>query len=592
MRERHAPDRYTPNASPSIFRHSPRYISHLAQCNRLHLTYWNNPSAFIDASCVADTYAFAAENIVRMIQEPGSYKEAMNGPHAKQWRAACDVEMENFSKKGVWHLVDRPSHKAVIKGRWVFKIKLKEDGTISKFKARYVAKGFSQVPGVDYSETFSPTGKPASFRVLIALAAANGYSVHQMDAVAAFLNNKCTEELYLELPDGFSPDKTKVARLDRTLYGLKQSARVWSDDVASFLCSNGFTQSAADPCIFVRISPDKSKFSALYVHVDDMAITGNEIESVKAAIAANWEMEDLGLAHCVVGIQIRRLSNFHYCIGQPAMIETVLTRFGMFNCKSASTPFPADLKLRKASPEEAALFAKLNLPYRSGVGSLIYIAQFTRPDISYAVGVLSQHLENPGRAHWDAFIHVLRYLKGTQHLFIHYNANTAGTVVQGNQSWASPAGYSDADWAGDKSTRRSTTGYLFKIMGGAISWRSKLQPTVALSSTEAEYRATTEAGQETVWLRRLLFDFSYEPSMPTTLHCDNLGAIQLTSKSIFHARTKHVEIHYHFIRELVQDGIVELKHCLSKYMVADILTKPLGKSPFQHLRSLAGLIGL
>lgn len=315
----------------------------------------------------------------------------------------------------------------MIKGRWVFKIKLKEDGTISKFKARYVAKGFSQVPGVDYSETFSPTGKPPSFRVFIALAAANGYSVHQMDAVAAFLNNKCTEDLYLELPDGFNSNKHKVSRLDRTLYGLKQSARVWSDDVASFLTSIGFTRLTADQCIFIRAS--QNKFSASYVHVDDMAITGNEIESVKSAIAANWEMEDLGLAHCVVGIQIRSISEFHYCIGQPAMIESVLTRFGMFNCKLASTPFPADLKLRKASPEEVEHFAKLNLPYRSGVGSLIYIAQCTQPEISYPVGVLSQHLENPSRAHLDAFLHVLRYLKGTQHTFIHYNSGLADTVI-------------------------------------------------------------------------------------------------------------------------------------------------------------------
>lgn len=161
--------------------------------------------------------------------------------------------------------------------------------------------------------------------------------------------------------------------------------------------------------------------------------------------------------------------------------------------------------------------------------------------------------------------------------------------ITGNQSWSCPFGHVDADWAGDKDTRRSTTGYIFKLFGGAISWRSKLQPTVALSSTEAEYRSTTEAGQEATWLRRLLQAFDYECLDPTPLHCDNLGAIQLTSKSIFHARTKHIEIQYHYIRELVKSKTVSLIHCASKNMMGDLLTKPLGKGLFQWLRSLVGM---
>lgn len=259
----------------------------------------------------------------------------------------------------------------------------------------------------------------------------------------------------------------------------------------------------------------------------------------------------------------------------------------MSNCKPASTPLPADTHLSRASDAEAAAFANENLPYRNGVGSLMYLSQCSRPDISYAVGVLSQHLERPAKAHWNAFLHVLRYLRGTTQLFIEYSVSD--NHLQGNQSWSTPNGYSDADWAGNRDTRRSTTGYVFKFLGGALSWKSRLQPTVALSSTEAEYRATTEAGQEATWLQLLLKSFGFETTSPTTLHCDNLGAIHLTSKTIFHARTKHIEIQYHWIRELVKKGTVKLQHCPSAKMIADVLTKPLGKSTFQWLRKLIGL---
>lgn len=409
-----------------------------------------------------------------------------------------------------------------------------------------------------------------------------------MDAVGAFLNSDCKEELYLELPDGYKGEGDMVAKLDKTLYGLKQSAHEWNEDVRNFLTSQGFIVSPADQCIYTRSSSDGKRFSAIYVHVDDMAITGNEIDSIKDCISSHWEMEDLGIASCVVGIQIRRPSKYEYSLGQPAMIESLLARFGMISCKPASTPFPPDLKLVQGEDQAVSSFSKQNLPYRSGVCSLIYLAQCTRPDIAYAVSVLAQHFERPTQDHWDAFIHVLQYLKSTKDLFIHYNTPDNRTV-EGNQSWSCPHGHSDADWAGDKSTRRSTTGYVFKLFGGAISWKSKLQATVALSSTEAEYRSTTEAGQEAVWLRLLLKSFNDDSPEPTTLHCDNLGAIQLTSKSTFHARTKHIEIHYHFIRELVSMKTVCLKHCPTERMIADILTKPLGKGPFQFLRHLCGM---
>lgn len=230
----------------------------------------------------------------------------------------------------------------------------------------------------------------------------------------------------------------------------------------------------------------------------------------------------------------------------------------------------------------------MNQPYRGVVGSLIYLAQCTRPDLGHAVGVLSQHLERPGTLHWDAAMHVLRYVRGTTNIGISYAAD-ATTKVEGTESKHCPVSHCDTDWAGDRFTGRSTTGYVFTLAGGALSWRSRLQPTVALSSTEAEYRAITEAGQELLWLRNMMSRLGFEDHEPTVLQSDNLGAIHLTSKSVFHGRTKHIEIQYHWIREVVKAGELQLQHFPTHQMTADILTKALGKSQFVKLRSHLGL---
>lgn len=218
----------------------------------------------------------------------------------------------------------------------------------------------------------------------------------------------------------------------------------------------------------------------------------------------------------------------------------------------------------------------------------MYLSQCTRPDISYAVGVLSQHLETPSQRHWDALNHVIKYIKGTVTAVINYKKGE-DLGVTGNQSYSLPDVFADADWAGDKSTRRSTTGYVFKVLGGAVCWRSRLQQTVALSSTEAEYRATTEAGQEAIWLARLLTSFGIPQKKPQILNTDSLSAMDLSENAVFHGRTKHIEIHHHWIREQVGLGSIKLKHCSSEDMVADMLTKPLHPGPFHFFRKGLGI---
>ena len=237
-------------------------------------------------------------------------------------------------------------------------------------------------------------------------------------------------------------------------------------------------------------------------------------------------MDDLGIAQIVVGIEINRTGHNSYTISQSKFALSILQRFNMTEAKPAATPLSPGQKLYQSTDEEMKEAEGDKIPYRNAVGSIMYLAQCTRPDLAHSIGVLSQHLERPSRQHWNAVTHVLRYIKGTSQLGITYSGDQPLTVL-GHESFKFPLSHCDADWAGDRSTRRSTTGYVFMLAGGAILWRSRLQPTVALSSTEAEYRAVTEAGQELVWRRTMLQKFGFEDSQPTVLHSDNLGAIHL-----------------------------------------------------------------
>ncbi|KAI7956600.1 hypothetical protein MJO28_003695 [Puccinia striiformis f. sp. tritici] len=457
-----------------------------------------------------------------------------------------------MKEKGVYELDFKPPNKRLIRGRWVFKVKLNINNSISKYKSRYVAKGYTQIAGEDHGDTFSPTGKPASLRLMVAVAGKRKWKIHQMDAVAAFLNSDLDEEIYLEQPEGFDDGSGRVWKLKKSIYGLKQSARLWHIEVEKFLKEIGFDKTYGDECVFIRMKNRQS--SIIYLHVDDMIITGDdkEIEDVKGQIKERWNMEDLGIAKRIVGIEIENLDDGSYKINQQSMIGSVLEKFYMTDCKPASTPFAPNTHLIKSTDNESAEFLKNNDRYRSAVGSIMYLA------IS------------------------------TKNQSIIYRSDN-GKNLEGDQSWETPECASDADWAGDRSSRRSTTGYIFKYLGGALSWRSRLQQTVALSSTEAEYRATTEAGQEIMWLCKLMKELNLIVELPITLKCDNLSAIYLASNPVYHSRSKHIEIEFHWIREKVEEGFIRLEYCKTTEMIADLFTKNLGKQSFKKLKKMIGL---
>lgn len=453
----------------------------------------------------------------------------------------------------------------MVGSKWVFKVKYKSDGEVERFKARLVAKGYSQKCGIDYYETFSPVVRFTSIRALLAHAVKNDMLIHQMDVVTAFLNGTLDEEIYMSQPEGYIKpgDEHLVCRLKKSIYGLKQSPRCWNQAFSEYLESIGFTQSSADPCVYIRIA---DPVAIIAVYVDDLAIlakTEANMNKVKKCLAIHFKMKDLGELHYCLGVCVEWSRNrTSLWLHQKHYVLSLIQKYGLQDANTVATP--ADVSVR-LTVEDGVSNTVDPIAYQSIVGSLMYAATATRPDIPFAVGVLSRFCSKPTTAHFTAAKRVLRYLKGTSGLALKFDKTVDGTLI----------GYSDADWAGDLDDRHSTSGNLFIMAGGTISWTSKKQATVSLSTAEAEYIALSTATQEAIWLRRLLVDLSSKQSSPTVIMGDNQGSIAIARNPVSHNRTKHIDIRYHFIRKALQDGATDLCFCPSSEMIADVLTKPL-----------------
>ena len=480
-----------------------------------------------------------------------------------------DREIATLRDSNTWSIQHLPHDRNETKGRWVYTLKQgKNPGEISH-KARYVAKGYSQIQGVDYDETFSPTTRLTSIRMLLQKATNENMRIHQLDVKGAYLNAPIDKEIYLQQPPGYEETSNKgtlSCRLNKSIYGLKQSGRNWYQTLTSYLKSKGFEPGAGDQCVYTKDDPDNTARIIVLFWVDDILICSqdeNKITDTKTLLHQQFNMDDRGELSWFLGIDFKRDGN-QCTMSQERYVEGILENFGMADCNPVSTPAEKDLQLQPASDEEHEQ-AK-DYPYRQVVGSLIYLMTGTRPDIAWTVGKLSQHLEKPGPAHISAAKRLLRYLKGSKGLHLKFTPTNQQLV-----------GFVDADWAGDVTTRRSTTGYIFTLGGGyPISWNSRRQPTVALSSCEAEYMALAEATKEALLLRTLCETFSMEQGSTNTLFTDNLGAIALTKgHSHSHQRTKHIDIRFHFVRE---QTTLTYDHINGKENPADILTKGLPRN--------------
>ena len=369
-------------------------------------------------------------------------------------------------------------------------MKYGSDGRVERFKGRLVAKGFAQKYGIDYDETFSPVVRFSSIWALLAYAVQNDTLIHQMDVVTAFLNGKLDEEIYMQQPDGYvKPGREHdVCKLKKSLYGLKQSPWCWNKALQEYLESIYFKQSTTDPCVYVRTAPT---MTITAVYVDDLILitkAEEEMQEVKESLAVRFKMKDMGKLHYCLGVSIKH-DEERKCLWlhQKQYILNMLQKFGLTEAKTVSTPADHSVKLEKDDGTSKGVDP---INYQSMVGSLLYAAMATRPDIAHAVGVVSKFNLKPTEAHLTAVKRILRYLKGTVNLALRYQKSEDGILI----------GYPDADWAGDLDDRHSTTGNLFLMAGGAISWLSKKQATVARSISEAEYVALSSAAQEAVWL--------------------------------------------------------------------------------------------
>ena len=524
-----------------------------------------------------------------VIREPRHPADAKNLPQWPQWEAAMQEEMSRIEQLGTWVLVPRPEGVNIVRCKWVYKIKRDEKGNVSRYKARLVAQGFTQVPGVDYVDTFAPVAKFSTLRVLLALAAQLDLEIHQMDVKNAYLNGTLTETIYMRQPPGFiDPEQPKhVCRLARGLYGLRQSGRVWYQTLTNAFKDLGFTVCAVDHAVF--ISRNESGRVVVAASTDDLLIISDSLDRVnetKRGLETHFEMTDLGEVCWLLGVEIRRdRAKRTLSLSQGAFVKTIVGRFNLEDANPVTTPMDPSVRLSKdqcpKTDEEKEDMA--DVPYRELIGSLMYASVATRPDVAHAITALSQFLENPGRVHWQAGLRVLRYLKGTADYALTYGFEEGVGMPAGK-----PIGYTDTDFASQEH-RHSVSGYSFLMHGGAVSWSSKTQAVIALSSTEAEYIAGTHAAKEAKWLTMLLSEIGVEPPRPFPVLADNMSAIALSKDNAFHSRTKHIDIPYHYIREAVEVGDLRLDYVKTDENLADVFTKALARPKVELFSRMLGL---
>ena len=435
-------------------------------------------------------------SIVRELYEPKSYDEAVsdNNPDSDNWEDATEDEINSLMENGTWELVDCPSDRKPLRGKWVFTLKRGPKGEVTRYKARWVVLGCSQREGLDYNETFASVVKPMSYKALFALAAALDWDLEQMDVKTAFLYGKVEETIYMMQPTGFKSKQhpNKVCKLNKALYGLKQSPRVWYNTFSDFIKEQRLHPIDTDYSVFT----DNRTGTIVALYVDDALVTGPnraDIQRVKDALNARFRMTDLGPCAYYLGMTVTRdRVKRTIRLGQAGYIERVLRDNGMWEAKPVSTPMETSAKYEPAEEGYQAT-QKDKTRYQSAVGSLMYAMLGTRLDLAFAVSVVSRYVYNPTKKHWGAVKRIFAYLKGTVNMELVFQGTLSDLI-----------GYTDSDWAGDIATRRSTSGYVFNVGSAAISWSSKRQATVALSTCEAEYIGQTQATKEAIWLRSLL----------------------------------------------------------------------------------------
>lgn len=518
---------------------------------------------------------------------PQTYRQAVGDKiYGKEWEAAIAAELSALQQNGTWEVMIPPPGSNLVTSKWVFTIKHKADGTLERFKARLVARGFSQSYGRDYTETFAPTVRMDTLRIFLAIVAAEDLECHHIDIKNAFTESHLKEQIYLAAPDGINVKKGYALHVLRSLYGLKQAARDWNLLCKKHLLIWGLTQSKSDPCVYTN----HSRKLIVIVYVDDILVAAASLDNVswfKNQVAQRFKTKDLGEIEKVLGIRVARNRQEHtLCLDQERYLDETLTKYGIPCGKhhTRSIPMANYNALRPASKDDRRVDIT---EYQSAVGSLMYAMVHTRPDISFALGKLSQYMTDPAEHHRQALKTLLRYLRSTITQKMRYGPTKDKELIL----------YSDADWASDKVDRKSTSGSVSMLYGGAVSWGSRKQRSVATSSTEAEYMAMASCAKQGQWTAQVLRDMDltqYIGRNPSTVDTrgDNQGALALVKNPHLHERSKHIDVSYHYIRNLEEERKISVTYIPTDEMVADGFTKPLARIQFDKFKRQLGLVEL
>ncbi|WIA35441.1 hypothetical protein OEZ86_003881 [Tetradesmus obliquus] len=509
------------------------------------------------------------------IVEPKTIGEALSGPQAREWRHAIHRELQSLQQHATWVLMQLPAGHKALDVKWVFKIKRHADGKIERYKARLVVKGFQQREGIDYTEVYAPVSQHSTFRILLALAAQYGFALHHIDITTAFLNGELEEEVYVRQPPGFVEGPAGyVLQLKKALYGLKQAPRAWHTKLKAALHDMHLQPTSADPGLYVR--NDSGGILLALVWVDDIIYGGTaHVEETKTQLLSTFDGRDLGEASYFLGMTVTRdpaAATIH--LQQEQYTKELIAKYGMSDSKPRSTPLPTGIKLAagEGEPLDTSVYH-----YGSVVGALNYLATCTRPDIAFASSLLCRYLSCPTKQHWQAAMSVLAYLNGT---------TSMGLVFNGKLGGLQPRGFCDASYGDDPDTRRSTSGSVFTAASGAVIWSSRLQKCVTLSTCESEYVAASHAARDAIWFDKVMFETGFGTSR-VQMYGDNQGALKLIRNPITSMRSKHIDVHYHFVREQAASGRIKISFISTDKMLADMLTKAVPEA--KHVFCCAGI---
>jgi len=479
-------------------------------------------------------------------------------------------EMNCLAKNQTWQLVEKPKGVKILDLKWVFTNKID-----NRKKARLVVRGFQQEEILE--DLYSPVAKVQTLKLLLAYCCQLGLSIEQMDVETAFLNGNIKSEVYVKQPPGFEDGSNRVCKLKKALYGLRESPRAWYECFDDYIQKLGFKRSNNDYCLYIGTGKNENIFVILFV--DDLLICGRDkkkIDEIKIDLSTRFSMKDLGKVEMYLGIKI----NYDVKVGKMTMdqsnyIESLATKYNIESAKLYQTPMEQNLSIEPAQsvPE--------HIKYRNLIGALLYISTSTRLDISYSVNYLSRFQNLYDETHYKYAMRILKYLYLTKNLKLTYTRNVNAEILDC---------FVDADWAGDKTDRKSTTGYVIRLFGNVIYWKSRKQGSVTKSSTAAEYVALSELVSEVIVIKNVLLEFKVNIDKPISIYEDNSGAISIAKFGNLTKNSKYIEVHFHFVNESYEKGIIKIVKVNSEENLADILTKALGRVKFEKFRSLLHIV--